>query len=77
MLPRVDSMTQLNLLKYFRASLLLPQVALPSPDGPLSHEVLSTAISAANKEVEEVMSNNSITKKLARDWQVNALSPHA
>ena len=54
-LPRVDAMTQLNLFKYFRASSLSPQVALPSPNGPLSHEVPSTAISAANKEVEEVM----------------------
>ena len=49
-------MTQLNLLKYCKASLPLPQVVLPCPDGPLSHEVPSTAISAANKEQESDMS---------------------
>ena len=54
-LPCVDTMTQLNL---FKASLSSPQVTLPSPDGPLSHEVPSTAISAANKEVEEVMTRD-------------------
>ena len=56
-------MTQLNLFKYFRASSSSPQVALPSPDGPLSREVPSTAISAANKEVEEVIASDSVTKK--------------
>ena len=58
-------MTQLNLFKYFKASLSLPQVALPSPDDLLSREVPSTAISSANKEVEEVMASSDahITKK--------------
>ena len=56
-------MSQLNLFKYFRASSSSPQVALPSPNGPLSREVPSTAISAANKEVEEVMASGSVTKK--------------
>ena len=68
MLPRVDTMTQLNLFKYYKASLSSPQV---SPD-----EVPSTAISAVNNEVEEVMASSSITKNLVCDWQVIALSPH-
>ena len=58
-------MTQLNLFKYYRASSLSPQVALPSPDGPLSIEIPSTAISVANKEVEEVMASDSIYKKVS------------
>ena len=45
-------MIQLNLLKYCKASSPLPQVVLPCPDGPLSREVPSTVISAANKEQE-------------------------
>jgi len=53
-------MSQLNLFKYFRASSLPPQVALPSPNGLLSLEVV---IGAANKEVEEVMASISITKR--------------
>ena len=69
------TMTQLNLFKYYRASSSSPQVALPSPDGPLSREVPTTAISVANKEVEEVMASDSITKKLVCDQQVIALSP--
>ena len=48
-------MTQLNL--FCKASLSLPQVVLPCPDGPLSREVPSTAISAANKEVKEVIAS--------------------
>ena len=58
-------MTQLNLFKYFKASSSSPQVALPSPDGPLLREVPSTAISSANKEVEEVMASSDahITEK--------------
>ena len=48
-------MTKLNLFKYFKASLSSPQVILPCPDGPLSHEVPSTVISAANNEVKEVI----------------------
>ena len=64
MLPRVDFMTQLNFFKYFRASSSSPQVALPSsPNGPLSREVPSTAISVANNEVEEVIASDSVTKK--------------
>ena len=61
----LNVMTQLNLFKYFKASLSLPQVALSSPDGPLSREVPSIAISLANKEVEEVMASSDahITKK--------------
>ena len=61
----LNAMTQLNLFKYFKASSSSPQVALPSPDGPLSCEVPSTAISSANKEVEEMMaiSDAHITKK--------------
>ena len=47
-------MTQLNLLKYCKASSSLPQVVLPCPDGPLSCEVPSTVISAVNKEAKEV-----------------------
>ena len=74
-MPRVDTMTQLNLFKYYRASSLSPQVALPSPDGPLSREVPSTSISVANKEVEEVMVSDNITKKLAYDQQAIVLSP--
>ena len=62
MLPQVDTMTQLNLFKYYKASLSSPQEPLPSPDSPLSREVSSTAISAANKEVEEVMASDNITK---------------
>ena len=65
-------MTQLNLFKYYKASLSSPQVALLSPD-----EVSLTAISAANNEVEEVMASSRITKNLVCDWQVIALSPHA
>jgi len=61
-LPRVDAMTQVSLFKYFKASLSL-QVALPSPNGPLSREVPSTAISEANKEVEEVMARDNVAKK--------------
>ena len=53
-LLRVDAMAQLNLLKYCKASSSLPQVVLPCPDGLLSREVPSIAISAANKEVKEV-----------------------
>ena len=51
----LNAMIQLNLFKYFKASSSSPQVALPSPNGPLLREVPSTAISSANKEVEEVM----------------------
>ena len=51
---RVDTMTQLNLFKYCKAFLSLPQVVVPYPDALLSCEVPSTTISAANKEVKEV-----------------------
>ena len=53
---------QLTLFKYFKSS-SLPKVILPCPNGLLSHEVPSTAISTANKEVEEVMVADSETKK--------------
>ena len=57
-------MTQLNLFRYFKASSSSPQIVLPHPDGPLSCEVPSTAISGANKEVEEViMASRDSSKK--------------
>ena len=59
MLSHVDAMTQENLFKYFRRSLSSPQVALPSLNG-LSQEVSLKAISAVNKEIEEVMASNSL-----------------
>ena len=62
-------MTQLNLFKYFKSSSSSPQIALPSPNGPLSHEVPSTAISAANKEVEEVIASDSIVTKKRGSYQ--------
>ena len=40
-----------------------PKVALPPPDGPLSCEVPSTAITAVNKEVEKIVIKGSTTKK--------------
>ena len=61
-------MTQLNLFKYFKASLSSPQVALLSLDGLLSHENVVNSISAArapaNKEVKEVVAShdNSVTR---------------
>ena len=57
-------MTQLNLFKYFKAS--LSQIALPSPDGPLLCKVASTVISTVNKEVKEVVASHDgrITKKI-------------
>ena len=57
-------MAQLPLFKYFKSS-SSKKVVLPCPNGPLSHEVPSTVISAANKEVEEVMATctDSVTKK--------------
>ena len=56
-LLRVDAMTQLNLLRYCRASLSLPQVVLPCPGGLLSREVLSTAIGAVNKKAKEMIAS--------------------
>ena len=61
-------MSQLNLFKFFKVTSSSPQVVLPSPDGPpaLLREVPSTAISAANEEVEKAIVNQSegsITKK--------------
>ena len=50
-------MTQLNLLRYCKASSSLPQVVFPCPDGLLSREVLSIAISTANKKVQEVIAS--------------------
>ena len=64
-------MTQLNLFKYFKSSSSSPQIALPSPNGPLSREVPSTAISAANKEVEEVIASDSKREEAIRNIQVN------
>jgi len=61
--PCVDAMTQVNLFKYFKAS-SSSQVALPLPNGPLSREVPSTAISEANKEVEEAMARDSVVKEM-------------
>ena len=40
-------MSQLNLFQFFKASSKSPQVALPSPNGPLSREIPSTAICEA------------------------------
>ena len=62
-------MTQLNLFRYFKVSSSSPQVVLPSPDGPLSHEVPSTAISEANKEVEEVMMGSRDSGKKRGSYQ--------
>ena len=58
------AMAQLTLFKYFKSS-SSKKVVLPCPNGPLSHEVPSTVISAANKEVEEVMATctDSVKKK--------------
>ena len=61
-------MIQLNVFKDFKASSSSSQVALPSPNGPLSCEITSTAISEANKEVQEVIARDSITKK-RRNYQ--------
>ena len=68
MLQDVDAMTQLNLFKYFKASPLSPQVALPSLNGPLSHEIPQPVISAANKEVKEVIASDIITKREAEAY---------
>jgi len=54
-------MSQLNLFKFFKVTSSSPQVVLPSPDGPLSREIPSTAISAANDEVKAVVHQS--TKK--------------
>jgi len=62
-LKQSTTMSQLNLFKFFKVTYSSPQVVLPSPDGPLSHEVPSTAIAAANKEVEKVVVEGSTTKK--------------
>ena len=62
-------MTQLNLFRYFKVSSSSPQVVLPSPDGLLSHEVPSTAISEANKEVEEVMMGSRDSGKKRGSYQ--------
>jgi len=40
-------------------SLSSPQFGLPSPNGPLLSKTSSTAISAANKEVKQVMVSQS------------------
>ena len=55
-------MSQLNLFKFFKVTSSSPQAALPSPDGPLPCDVLSTAIAAANKEGEKIVIKGS-TKK--------------
>ena len=57
------TMSQLNLFKFFKVTFSSPQLALPSPNGPLSREVPSTAIAAANKEVEKIVIEGSTTKK--------------
>jgi len=54
-------MSQLNLFKFFKVTSSSPQVVLPSPDGPLSHEIPSTVISAVNDEVKAVVHQS--TKK--------------
>ena len=74
MLPRVDAMTQLNLFEYFRASSSLPQVSLPSLNGPLSP---STAISVANKEVKEVMASEYFISYWRPSILIDVVSPHA
>ena len=64
-------MSQLNLFKFLR---LLLQVALPSPDGPLSREVPSTTIAPANKEVEIIVIEGSILlrKRLLPEFHTEA-----
>ena len=54
-LKQSATMSKLNLLEFFKVTSLSPQVALPSPDGPLSREVPSTAIAAANKESTRIL----------------------
>ena len=49
------TMGQLNLFKFFKVTSSSPQVALPSPDGPLSRKVPSTAIAATSKEFEKIV----------------------
>lgn len=56
-------MSQLNLFQFFKASSKSPQVALPSPNGPLSREIPSTAICEANKEVEKTLKNEDTKKR--------------
>ena len=48
-------------VKYFK-SLFSPKVVLPFPNDPLSHKVPLPAISAANKEVKEVMAIDSVIR---------------
>ena len=62
-------MSQLNLFRFFKASSKSLQVALPSPNGLLSQEVPSTAISEANKEVEKILKNQCEDARKRRCYQ--------
>ena len=55
---KLVKMRQLNLFHFFKASSKYLQVTLPSPNGPLSREILPTAICEANKEVEKTLKNH-------------------
>ena len=52
----------MSLFKYFKRS-----SPLPSPSGPLSREIPSTAISAANDEVSKVLQAQRTTDKIGKE----------
>jgi len=70
-------MSQLNLFKYFKVTLSSPQVVLLFPNGSLPNKIPSTAISATNKEVEEVMAIQSEDTGNSKKEDVNKISSTA
>ena len=62
-------MAQISLHKYLKPA-SKPVSVLPSPEGPLSHDVPSSSIAAANKRVAEVIDSKVTgTKKLRGSYE--------